>query len=124
MLSLTLDVVYLGLTTSKWILSKTYCGANYLIYGSPEDPVLCKLEQLENQLNQIQSKKSKNQKFYWENKYQYNNYDWIIISQQKLIFQSNHKGEALTVLAEKSKKNENQKYLLIQVGNEINMCEI
>lgn len=111
MISFALEIIA---KTSSWVLYNTYSGVKYMIYGSPQQQILSRIDQLENKLNQLND--SPDSQFYWKNKHQFKNYHWVVISNQKIICHTQSKAEALVAIAEEN----DEKCLLIQVGNEIN----
>lgn len=115
----------ISVRTGSWILGKAFQGASYLVYGSKPDPVLTKLEELENKLNHKNNlEESPNLKYYWLTKHKYQNNYWVVISNDTLLIQTERKTTAIMIIAEYEEEFPERKCLLIQVGNEINLHEL
>jgi len=108
---------------SLWAVGKTYNGVTYLIYGTPKNPLITRIETLENRLSP-QNKSSPNVIYYWDHKYEYPDGNWVVICDGSLVCQTDSKTKALQHLAEKSDEEENKKCLLVCVGQENLMYEI
>lgn len=119
-------IVETTLRTSAWAISKTYDGVTYLIYGPRTDPVLSKLEDLEKKLYILNhpEENTPDHIFYQKTKHLYQHNQWIIINLQKLIYQTDQKTKVLRAVADLVEQHPDQKYLVIQVGNEQNTFTI
>lgn len=111
------------LHTTVWTITKMYNGVYYVIYGPQKDVVMTKLEEMEKRMIKIE-KNNEDSQYYWNTRSQYTNGNWVAISCKKLIIQSNQKEIVLRSIADYLEQNKNQRCLLIQVGDEINMIEI
>jgi hypothetical protein len=118
------------LRTGTWVVGQGINGISYLIYGSPEEKVIRKLERLENQINALtncSSSETEDQRYYWMIKKSqgFDRNSWVVIANQKLILNTESKSQALRAIADFQEENQlNQiegfRCLLIQVGQENN----
>jgi len=113
------------LETSFWLLGKTLTTSYYMIAGSPKDPLLLKLEEMENKLDKrCVLDQSGNTVYYWSNKTSYRDGSWVVIRDGQLLIETKIKADALATISESSKENIESKCLLVHVGNECEMYEI
>ena len=114
----------LGLYTSHFILSKMYNGAYSLIWGKPKNPLLLKMDEIGKTLEHLNFLNSKNAQFYWTIKHKLKHNSWVIIHNEKILFETDTKNKALLYISGWYSNNTRDKVLLVQVGHENNMCEI
>jgi len=116
-------ILDITLHTTVWTIQKLYNSVHYVIYGPQKDILLIKLEEMERKINKIEHN-NENCSFYWNTRSKYTHHNWVAISSNKLILESIQKNIVLKAIADYVEKNENQRILLIQVGDELNMTEI
>lgn len=105
------------LHASTWLIMQSYYGISYMIYGPQADPVMSRLEKIEDQLGIVTLAKQ-NLEFYWNNRSKYTKDNWVIISSATLIKECDSKWNALTTISDHNQQNPNSKYTLLQVGSE------
>jgi hypothetical protein len=123
-LSFLLDT---GLRTTTWAISQTYSGVSYLVYGSPKDPVLEKLDKLQSRIEDLTTnipQAERDTRFYWLTRDKYPQRSWVIISNEHLIDHTPSKSQALRIIADHIESNQHdtnlQNCTLIQEGAENN----
>jgi hypothetical protein len=112
MLNIVIDLVYIS---SKFLITSTYSGIKYMIYGNPNDLLLIKLNQLEQKL--IKPKLQQTVKD------RYISGTWLVILNGKILLDTTDKPTALKFIA-KSLETSTNKYLLIQVDDDSTACEL
>jgi hypothetical protein len=117
MIGLLFDV---ALYTGHWVLNKTYNGMYYMYYGSPKDPVITRLNEIENQLKSVLTETTLDHKYYWSIKSKYSDDNWLVISDQEVLYETKRKTDALRFIADREDNNANQ-CLLVQINHEEHM---
>jgi hypothetical protein len=105
------------LHASTWLLTQSYYGISYMIYGPRENPVMTRLEKIEDQLARATLAKQ-DLEFYWNTRSKYQKDNWIVISSATLIKQCDSKWDALTTISDHLQNHPNSKYTILQVGSE------
>lgn len=112
-----------ALYTTAWTIKTLYNGTHYMIYGSQQDPILLKLENLEKKLFTF-DKNNENYQYYWNTRSKYTHDHWVAISSNKLILQSPNKNITLKAITDYLDSNPTHKCLLVHVGDEQSMLEL
>jgi hypothetical protein len=107
------------LHASSWLIMQSYYGISYMIYGPQTDPVMTRLEKIENELTRVTQAKQ-DLEYYWNNRSKFTKDKWIIISAANLIKECDSKWNALTTISDHNQLNPYSKYTLLQVGSESN----
>jgi len=122
---LALDMAELAIRSGSYLCSGIYYGGYRIIYGIRKDPILSKLEALENRLDCIKTQEnSENLKCYWKLKHKFQNLQWVVIANNNVICQTFNKIEALRQMSNHIEDFPDISVLITQVGNETKMFEI
>jgi len=105
------------LHASSWLITQSYYGISYLLYGPQPDPVMNRLAKIEEQLAQSVVAKQ-DMEFYWNTRSKYEHGKWVIISSGILIKQCDSKWNALTTISDHLQNYPHSKYTILQVGSE------
>ena len=98
-----------------------------MLYGTPKDPIIEKLEKLENRLKNIELTHhhlSNDLDYYWTIKNNYPINTWLVIKNQTVLFDSDKKSDCLNFIANQEQNDQSNTHLLIQINQENNSFEI